>query len=254
LIIFRIECQNDICIIINNYRCGAKMQSTKLKVLVPGNSLSFRGGFFGFSVVALLTHPDLGPILFDTGHHATRHMLLSGLERAGLTARDIRHVFLSHLHFDHANNAEMFEGATFHLSQSEWDYAQNPHPQDLFGSVAVREWLRTQDLRLIGASGELAPGLRFRHAPGHTPGITLMHFRDSDGQRVVVAGDACKTYRELVSGNAGEAFDYLNRSAETLAWIRGNADIVVCGHHPVLRRSTVGWVWDDPSTLDLIVR
>ncbi|WBU62470.1 MBL fold metallo-hydrolase [Paracoccus aerodenitrificans] len=230
------------------------MNPIEMEILVPGNSLSFRGGFFGFSVIALIRHPELGPVLFDTGHHATRHQLLAGLERANLSPGDIRHVFLSHLHFDHMNNVELFPEATFHVSQSEWAYAKAPHPQDLFGSPAICAWLATRDLRFVGESGDLAAGLRFRHAPGHTPGMTLLAFEGPDGQRIVVAGDACKTYRELVTGDAGEAFDPLNRSPETLQWIRDNADVIVCGHHPVLRRQNDAWAWEEPSRLDLIVR
>lgn len=230
------------------------MTSLDFTILVQGNSLSFRGGFFGFSLVALIRHPALGPILFDTGHHSTRHLLLAGLDRAGLRPGDIGHVFLSHLHFDHINNAELFPKARFHVAQSEWDYAAAPHPRDLFGSVPVRDWLATCDLNLLAGSGELAPGLHYRHAPGHTPGMTLLHFRDDHDRRVVVAGDACKTYRELVTGDAGEAFDPESRAPQTLNWIRENADIVLCGHHPALRRSPAGWVWDDLSELGLIVR
>ena len=230
------------------------MTTIDLEILVQGNSLSFRGGFFGFSVVALLRHPDLGPVLFDTGHHSTRHLLLAGLERAGLSCADIGHVFLSHLHFDHMNNAELFPDAAFFVSKDEWDYAAAPHQRDLFGSMAMRGWLQTRDLRLIGREGEIGPGLFFRLAAGHTGGMTLLHFRDRLGRRIVLAGDACKTYRELVAGEAVDAFDPLNRGAETIAWIRENADVIICGHHPSLHRNGDTWVWDDLSTLELIVR
>lgn len=227
---------------------------TKMDVLVPGNNLSFAGGFFGFSAVVLLRHPELGPILFDTGHHSTRHLLLQGLDRVGLAPGDIEHVFLSHLHFDHINNVDIFPNAQFYIPRLEWDYAKAPDPRDVFGSEPICDWLERRNLRMIGREGELAPGLFYRHAPGHTAGMTLLHFQDCAGHQVVVAGDACKTYRELVTGDAGEAFDPEERSAETLRWIRETADIIVCGHHPVLHRNGANWTWDEPSHLELIVR
>jgi len=226
----------------------------EMSILVPGSSFSFRGGFFGFSVIVLLRHPDLGPVLFDTGHHSTRHLLLAALENEGIAPANIRHVFLSHLHFDHINNAELFPKATFYVAQSEWDYSARPHPRDLFGSVAVRDWLGGRRLNFLGDAGELAPGLSYRHAPGHTPGMTILHYLDASGTRVVVAGDACKTYRELVTGQAGEAYDPLDRTAGTLDWIRENSDVIICGHHPVLYRSAAGWVWNDVSSIELIAR
>lgn len=228
--------------------------SIQMHLLVPGSSLSFRGGFFGFSAIALLNHPQLGWVLFDTGHHSTRHRLLAGLARHGLSPVDIGHVFISHMHFDHINNIDLFPDAHFYLSESEWDYSAAPDPRDIFGSVPMREWLATRNLTFIGQEGELALGLHYRHAPGHTGGITLLHFVDADGRRVVLAGDACKTYRELVTGQAGEAYDPLDRSLVTLSWIRDNADVIICGHHPVLNRGAEGWFWEEPATLELIVR
>ena len=225
-----------------------------MDIVVPGSSLSFRGGFFGFSVIALLRHPTAGLILFDTGHHSTRPRLLEGLARLGLRPDDIDTVFLSHLHFDHIGNAELFDGAQFLLPRAEWDYWQDPPERDIFGSKPINEWLARQPLTLLVEQGEIAPGLFWRHAPGHTGGIGILHFVDAMDRRVVLAGDACKTYRELVTGTAGEAFDPLERSATSIEWIRENADIVVCGHHPVLERTPTGWNWQEPANLELIVR
>lgn len=230
------------------------MTALDMKIIVPGSSLSFRGGFFGFSAVVLLRHPDAGYILFDTGHHSTRHLLLAGLARAGVSAAEIGTVFLSHLHFDHVGNAELFEGARFLIPAAEWAYWQDPPAADLFGSKPINAWLAQQNPMFLEQDGEIAPGLFWRHAPGHTGGIGLLHFRDEAGRHVVIAGDACKTYRELVTGQGGEAYDPLGRTAGTLAWIRETADVVVCGHHPVLTRNGAHWVWDELTTLELIAR
>jgi len=225
-----------------------------MDIVVPGSSLGFRGGFFGFSVIALLRHPTAGLILFDTGHHSTRPRLLEGLARLGLRPDDIDTVFLSHLHFDHIGNAELFDGARFVLPRAEWDYWQDPPERDIFGSRPINEWLARQALTLLVEPGEIAPGLSWRHAPGHTGGIGILHFVDAMDRRVVLAGDACKTYRELVTGNAGEAFDPLERGPASIEWIRENADVVVCGHHPVLERTPTGWSWQEPVGLELIAR
>lgn len=228
--------------------------SVRFEVLVPGNSLSFRGGFFGFSSISLIKPAGHEPFLFDTGHHVTRHMMLAALERRGMQPSDIRHVFLSHLHFDHINNVDLFPEASFYVSQVEWDYAHAPDPRDLFGSRAMLDWLEGRKLTFLDGEGTLTPGLAYRAAPGHTPGGTLLHFSLEDGRRVVVAGDACKTYRELIEGKAGEEFDPLRRTPVTLEWIRTNADIIVPGHHPTLERTANGWFWESVPTLDIIVR
>lgn len=224
-------------------------------VLVAGSCFSFTGGFFGFSSIVLIELDGHPPILFDTGHHSTRTQLLKALASRQLSPADIGTVFLSHLHFDHVNNVDLFPNATFHVSAIEWEYAHAPAPGDDFCSIGMNEYLSRRDLRLIQETeGEFLPGLHFRHAPGHTPGGYLLHFTNAQGQRVVIAGDACKTYRELATLSVANEFDSLKRSASTLAWITDNADVVVPGHFPELQRGPGGWHWDQPSSLELIAR
>lgn len=229
--------------------------SIRHHTLVEGNSLSFKGGFFGFSSIVLILVDGHGPLLFDTGHHSTRLLLLQALKERGLSPLDIEGVFLSHLHFDHANNIDLFPNATIHLGATEWDYAQQPSQEDIFCSVGMNQYLKGRSLNLIHEEeGELAPGLHFRHAPGHTPGSYLLHYTQESGKRVVLAGDACKTYRELALTHSVSEFDPESRATQTLCWIAGNADIVVPGHFPELRKIATGWVWDEPSRIEIIIR
>lgn len=46
-----------------------------------------------------------GPILIETGPRPTLPHVLAGLAELGLTASDIRHVFVTHIHLDHAGAA-----------------------------------------------------------------------------------------------------------------------------------------------------
>ena len=67
------------------------------------------------AVTALET--DEGLVLFDTGPESTFVNLTEQLQRAGFAAEDVRHVFLSHIHFDHAGAAWRFAklGATIYV-------------------------------------------------------------------------------------------------------------------------------------------
>jgi len=51
---------------------------------------------------------DDGLVLFDTGPESTFINLTEQLQAAGFAAGDVRHVFLSHIHFDHAGAAWRF--------------------------------------------------------------------------------------------------------------------------------------------------
>lgn len=52
----------------------------------------------------LILAPD-GPILVETGPGSTLPTLLDQLKRHGLTPSDIKHILLTHIHFDHAGAA-----------------------------------------------------------------------------------------------------------------------------------------------------
>jgi glyoxylase-like metal-dependent hydrolase (beta-lactamase superfamily II) len=60
---------------------------------------------------------DDGLVLFDTGPESTFDNIAEQLREAGFAAREVRHVFLSHIHFDHAGAAWRFAelGATIYV-------------------------------------------------------------------------------------------------------------------------------------------
>ncbi len=59
-------------------------------------------------VAATALETNDGIALFDTGPESTFDNVIADLQKAGLDAQDVRHVFLSHIHFDHAGAAWRF--------------------------------------------------------------------------------------------------------------------------------------------------
>ena len=51
-------------------------------------------------------------ILVDVGHAGRRKLLRAVLQRKGLTPADIHGVVITHAHWDHAHNIDMFPQAT----------------------------------------------------------------------------------------------------------------------------------------------
>ncbi len=59
-------------------------------------------------IAATAVETNDGVALFDTGPESTFDNIAAELQRIGASARDVRHVFLSHVHFDHAGAAWRF--------------------------------------------------------------------------------------------------------------------------------------------------
>lgn len=67
-------------------------------------------------VAATALETDDGVALFDTGPESTFDNVVAELRNAGIEPKDVRHVFLSHIHFDHAGAAWRFaETATIYV-------------------------------------------------------------------------------------------------------------------------------------------
>ena len=68
-------------------------------------------------VAATALETDDGIALFDTGPESTYENVIAALRQSGSDAKDVRHVFLSHIHFDHAGAAWRFAelGATVYV-------------------------------------------------------------------------------------------------------------------------------------------
>ena len=68
-------------------------------------------------IASTAVETDEGLVLFDTGPESTFSNVARELQEAGFAAKDVRHVFLSHIHFDHAGAAWRFAalGATVYV-------------------------------------------------------------------------------------------------------------------------------------------
>lgn len=226
----------------------------KYELLVRGNSLSFKGGFFGLCNVALVTAGDGTRILFDTGHYCVRKGLINGLKDRGLAPTDIDLIFLSHLHFDHCQNLDLFKGVPVAVGKTEIEYARNPHPDDLFIPWKIHDLLADFELRVLPQRGMIAPGIEHFEVPGHTTGCQALRFAQEDGRRVVLAGDAIKYPKEILAQVGDMCFGSTEDSKRSIAEICANTDIVVPGHFPEIFRRAGNWIWDEPPSIELILR
>ena len=222
-------------------------------IIVRGNNLSLREGSLGLANVTLVTC-DSGPVLFDVGHYCNRPTLLAGLARLGMTTADVKAVFLSHLHFDHCNNIDLFPSAKVLVSRREWDYVDAPHAKDIFVPWLVREQLQKHDLELVDGEGRICDRVHYFPAPGHTPGSFALRLDTETVGCVAIAGDAMKYVKEALCGRSDMTFDTEAAAVATIARILGMADRVVPGHFPELIKRDGGYVWDEPAELPLLIR
>jgi len=97
-------------------------------------------------VAATALKTDDGIALFDTGPESTFDNVVTDLRKAGFDAGDVRRVFLSHIHFDHAGAAWRFaETATIYVHPRGAPHLIDPaklveSATRIFGSDMERLW------------------------------------------------------------------------------------------------------------------
>ncbi|NLC51964.1 MAG: MBL fold metallo-hydrolase, partial [Firmicutes bacterium] len=132
----------------------------ELKILLPGIPAFSSRGYLGWSTVVLLQHKGKN-ILFDVGGHNERLMLVEKLQEQGLTPESVDMVILSHLHYDHAANINLFPQAELVLGRRELEFAATEegriHP---FIPLGIADYLQKwPSLTLVEGDEKLAEGL-----------------------------------------------------------------------------------------------
>jgi glyoxylase-like metal-dependent hydrolase (beta-lactamase superfamily II) len=223
-------------------------------VIVTGSSAKLDVGYIAVSNCTLV-HTAEGPMLFDVGGTVAREMIRVGLKRRGLAPSDITRVFLSHLHHDHCLNIDLFPRSTkVFVSQAEWAYVDNPHPEDDWVPWLIKQQVSGYDLTLLDGSGDISTGVRYFQAPGHTPGCQALALSGADGKTTVLAGDAIKFPKEALRRRVDHSFDTAETAAKSIDTIMRMADVIIPGHFPTIYKEGDSITWDDCQMFPLVMR
>jgi N-acyl homoserine lactone hydrolase len=222
-------------------------------ILVHGNNLRLKDDYLGIANVTLVSTAE-GLLVFDTGGYVSRNGLIKALKGHGLEPDDVRLVFLSHLHFDHSHNIDLFRRAKVLVSKEECESAKAPHEKDLFMPWGIHEQLENHDPELIQGEGALSNRISYFPATGHTPGCYCLQL-DTDRGRVVIADDAIKYAKEVITRRCDMAFDTIETGTESIRRTLEVADPIIPGRFPELIRHPDGaFSWDDCAPFELLIR
>ncbi len=117
--------------------------------------------------------------------------LAAQLQAAGRKPSDITHLALSHYHWDHTANANLFGGATWLVRQAERDamLAEKPvgasRPETYSALRKSRTQIVAADEHDVFGDGTVI----LKAAPGHTPGHQVLYVDLRETGPVVLSGD-----------------------------------------------------------------
>ncbi len=139
------------------------------------------------AIAAFLIEKKGSPlVLIETGPHSTLPVLEKELFKKGFKISDIGHVFLTHIHLDHAGAAWVFaqNGATIHVHPAGTKHLSDPSrlmasAKMIYGDDMDRLWGRMENIapeRLhFPENGEKITFQNLEFTAWHTPGHAIHH-------------------------------------------------------------------------------
>ena len=202
-----------------------------------------------------------GTFLLDTGYDAAtgaqrgRQLLRpveAGLAVLGIDPTAVRDVIVSHMHYDHAGNHDLFPQARYHLQADEMAYCTGR----AMCHTVIRTAFEVRDVQaMIGklyagrvvfhdGTAELAPGITLHKVGGHTLGLQVVRVQTRRGW-VVLASDAAHFYANwqqrrpfpIVDNVSAylDAYQLIERLASSPAHIIPGHDPLVLMRYPAAR-------------------
>jgi glyoxylase-like metal-dependent hydrolase (beta-lactamase superfamily II) len=173
--------------------------------------------------------------------------IAEGLKAIGIDADKVENVIVSHLHYDHTGNYDLFPRARYHLQDIEMGYATGRHmchahlklPFEEEDVVAMVRKVFAGRVAFHDGVDQIAPGITVHKVGGHSKGLQCVRVKTRRGY-VVLAADATHLYSHIEQGRVfpitfhiGEVLD----GYETIKKLATSAKHIIPGHDPqVLER------------------
>ena len=126
------------------------------------------------------------------------------LDKVGVDAKTVEHAVVTHMHWDHAGNYELFPRAKFHVQEDELAFWTGRHASKKYFNTAIDvedvcamvRYNYDGRVNLVAGSREILPGVTVHRVGGHTTGIQVVEVQTASGP-AVIASDACADYHLL---------------------------------------------------------
>lgn len=197
-------------------------------ILLPGTPMKSERGFLGWCNVVLLRY-DKKIVLFDTGSFGDRQLLLEALHTHGLSPSDVNIIVLSHLHYDHCLNYELFRNAQINVSAKEVDYALSNVPVqngDVYVPVANIKIMLEGNVKVVKEGDMITKNIEVITLPGHTPGCIGLIV----DKRIILTADAVKNAWDYKRDKPGICFGNEEAAVKSIKKVKSLVSDVIPGH------------------------
>ena len=165
-----------------------------------------------------------------------------GLRTLGIHADAVEDVIVTHLHYDHCGNYDVFPKARYHLQDDEIAYATGRYmnhahqriPFEVDDIVAMVRKVFAERVMFHDGTDAIAPGITVHRIGGHSKGLQCVRVKTRRGH-VVLASDASHLYAHMNEGRVFPITYCVGDVLEGYATLKRLADSpghIVPGHDP----------------------
>jgi glyoxylase-like metal-dependent hydrolase (beta-lactamase superfamily II) len=173
------------------------------------------------------------------------------LQRLGIDPAQVKDVIITHLHWDHAGNLDLFPCAQVHLQEDELSFCTGAK----MTHHAIRKTYEADDvmtavknlfdgrMRLYRGNAEIVPGVTAHQVGGHTPGSQVVRVPTKRGW-VVLASDSAHLWANIALRSPFPIMDDLAQTLEafdTIAALADSPDHIIPGHDPQVSERFPHW-------------
>ena len=187
------------------------------------------------------------------------HPVEQGLRELGIDCAAVQDVILTHMHYDHAGNRELFPQARYHVQDREMAYCTGRcmchptlnHPFEAADVASMVHRIFAGRVHFHDGDSEIAPGLSVHLVGGHTNGLQIVRVRTDQGW-LVLASDASHLYANIEQqrpfpavynvGDMLEGYRRIYSLADAPAMVVPGHDPDVLRRFPAMSRAHEGWI------------
>lgn len=205
-------------------------------------------------IIAYLIRNDVINVLVDTGcadeswsqkyHHPIHQpesmKLESALIAAGVKPAMLDFIILTHLHWDHCYNLELFPDKRVYVQKQEIINALFPQKTQIvyyegYEMGLTPPWVNHLSSFIpVDGNCDVAPGIKLLHLPGHTKGFQGVQISTERGE-YLIAGDAIPLYENIEDElyhmiRPSGIYVNLDEYYQTLSFIKHSGMHILPGH------------------------
>ena len=170
--------------------------------------------------------------------------IAEGLKTLGIEADTVKDVIITHMHYDHSGNNDLFPNAKFHLQDQEMAMCTGrcmchpplQHPYELLDVLAMVTRVYQGRVEFYDGEAELFPGISLHHVGGHARGLQVVRVKTRRGY-VMLASDATHFYEHILTQRAYPTVDSVAMMMEghkTVKRLASSEKHFIPGHDPLV--------------------